>query len=77
MLGIPVTWNTTVDLITWMLDTSHLQVNSLGRGQNAWRAIMAQRKAFTCFNSSHVQFFSRDGITEGNNMIYVNSSRVL
>ena len=36
----------TVHMITWILDSSHLQASVLGRGQNAWRAIMAQRKAF-------------------------------
>ena len=37
--------NALVHVVVWLMAVSNQQVTCLGQGQNAWRAIMAQRKA--------------------------------
>ena len=38
--------NSFVHAVAWMLETTGGQVSDMGRGANAWRAIMSQAKAF-------------------------------
>ena len=52
--------NAIVHLITWLLDRTNTQVSNLGSGQSAWRAILAQRKAFVVHH-----LFPWNGIMRG------------
>ena len=39
--------NSFVRTVTWLLETTGLQVSTMGRGANAWRAIMSQARPFS------------------------------